>query len=110
MDFTLSKEHLLFRQMVREFVENEVKPIMQEIDEEERFPSEIWAKLGPAGLLGIQYPKKYGGQGGDYLAYIIAIEEISKYCASVTSGIAAHSSLCTWPISTRKSASAFCVE
>ena len=98
MDFTLSKEHLLFRQMVREFVENEVKPIMQEIDEEERFPSEIWAKLGPAGLLGIQYPKKYGGQGGDYLAYIIAIEEISKYCASVTSGIAAHSSLCTWPI------------
>lgn len=57
MDFTLSKEHLLFRQMVREFVENEVKPIMQEIDEEERFPSEIWAKLGPAGLLGIQYPK-----------------------------------------------------
>ena len=70
MDFTLSKEHLLFRQMVREFVENEVKPIMQEIDEEERFPSEIWAKLGPACLLGIQYPKKYGGQGGDYLSLL----------------------------------------
>ena len=66
--------------MVREFVENEVKPIMQEIDEEERFPSEIWAKLGPAGLLGIQYPKKYGGQGGDYLAYIIAIGNLQVLC------------------------------
>ena len=98
MDFTLSKEHLLFRQMVREFVENEIKPIMQDIDEEERFPKEVWEKLGPTGLLGIQYPKKYGGHGGDYLAYVMAIEEISKYCASVTSGIAAHSSLCCWPI------------
>ena len=98
MDFTLSKEHLLFRQMVREFVENEIKPVMQEMDETEEFPREIWEKLGPAGLLGIQYPKKYGGQGGDYLAYVIAIEEISKYCASITSGIAAHSSLATWPI------------
>ena len=75
MDFTLSKEHLLFRQMVREFVENEIKPVMQEMDETEEFPREIWEKLGPAGLLGIQYPKKYGGQGGDYLAYVIAIEE-----------------------------------
>ena len=80
MDFTLSKEHLLFRQMVREFVENEIKQVMQEMDETEEFPREIWEKLGPAGLLGIQYPKKYGGQGGDYLAYVIAIEEISILC------------------------------
>ena len=71
MDFSLSKEHKLLQEMYRKFAENEVKPLAQEIDEEERFPRETVEKLAKYGFLGIPYPKEYEGQGADYLAFQI---------------------------------------
>ena len=98
MDFTLSKEHEMLRKMYREFAENEVKPLATEIDEEERFPSETIPKLAKLGLLGIPFPKKYGGAGGDNLAYAMAVEEIAKTCGTTSVIICAHTSLCCYPI------------
>ena len=98
MDFTLSKEHEMLRKMYREFAQNEVKPLAQEIDEEERFPSETIPKLAKLVLLGIPFPKKYGGAGGDNLAYAMAVEEIAKTCGTTSVIICAHTSLCCYPI------------
>ena len=98
MDFTLSKEHEMLRKMYREFAETEVKPLAQEIDEEERFPKETIPKLARYGFLGIPFPKKYGGQGGDNLAYAMAVEEIAKVCGTTSVIICAHTSLCCYPI------------
>ena len=98
MDFTLSKEHEMLRKMYREFAQNEVKPLAQEIDEEERFPSETIPKLAKLGLLGIPFSKKYGGAGGDNLAYAMAVEEIAKTCGTTSVIICAHTSLCCYPI------------
>ena len=98
MDFTLSKEHEMLRKMYREFAQNEVKPLAQEIDEEERFPSETIPKLAKLGLLGIPFPKKYGGAGGDNLACAMAVEEIAKTCGTTSVIICAHTSLCCYPI------------
>ena len=98
MDFTLSREHEMLRKMYREFAQNEVKPLAQEIDEEERFPSETIPKLAKLGLLGIPFPKKYGGAGGDNLAYAMAVEEIAKTCGTTSVIICAHTSLCCYPI------------
>ena len=82
MDFKLSKEHEMARKMFREFAENELEPLAVEIDEEERFPWESVEKFARYGMMGIPIPKKYGGAGGDNLMYCIAIEEISKKCAT----------------------------
>ena len=98
MDFTLTKELQMLRKMYRDFAENEVKPLAQEIDKEERFPKETIPKLARYGFLGIPFPKKYGGQGGTNLAYAIAVEEISKVCATTSVIICAHTSLCCYPI------------
>ena len=98
MDFTLSKEHEILRKMYREFAQNEVKPLAQEIDEEERLPRETIPKLAKLGLLGIPFPKKYGGAGGDNLAYAMAVEEIAKTCGTTSVIICAHTSLCCYPI------------
>ena len=67
MDFHLTKEQLLVRKMYREFAENEVKPLAAEIDEEERFPMETVEKMAKLGMMGIYFPKEYGGAGGDVL-------------------------------------------
>ena len=88
----------MLRKMYREFAENEVKPLAAELDEEERFPSETIPKLARYGFLGIPFPKKYGGQGGDNLAYAMAIEEVAKVCGTTSVIIAAHTSLCCYPI------------
>ena len=98
MDFTLTKELQMLRKMYRDFAENEIKPLAAEIDEEERFPKESIPKLARYGFLGIPFPKKYGGQGGTNLAYAIAVEEISKVCATTSVIICAHTSLCCYPI------------
>ena len=98
MDFRLSKEHLLLREMYRSFAEDVVKPIASVIDEEERFPEENIPQLAKYGFFGIPFPKEYGGQGADYLAYVMAIEEISKVCATTGDIISAHTSLCAAPI------------
>ena len=98
MDFKLSKEHEMARKMFREFAENELEPLAVEIDEEERFPWESVEKFARYGMMGIPIPKKYGGAGGDNLMYCIAIEEISKKCATSSVIVAAHTSLCMGPI------------
>ena len=76
MDFTLSKEHQMLRTLFRDFAENEVKPLAEELDEEERFPVETVEKMRKYGFLGIPFPKEYGGQGCDTLAYIMCVEEL----------------------------------
>ena len=73
MDFHLSKEHLLVRKMYREFAENEVKPLAEELDEEERFPMETVEKMAKLGMMGIYFPKQYGGAGGDVLSYALCV-------------------------------------
>ena len=94
MNFALTKEQEFVRQMVREFTENEVKPIAAEIDETERFPIENVEKMAKLGMMGIPIPKEYGGAGGDVLSYIIAVEELSKACATTGVILSAHTSLC----------------
>ena len=98
MDFTLSKEHQLFRKMYREFAENEVKPLAEQIDEEERFPMETVEKMGKLGMMGIYFPKQYGGAGADVLAYAMAVEEMAKVCGTTAVILSAHTSLCCAPI------------
>ncbi|EGY77445.1 acyl-CoA dehydrogenase [Peptoniphilus indolicus] len=98
MDFTMDKEHLLLREMYRSFTENEIEPFAQEVDETEEFPKENLKKLARYGFFGIPFPKEYGGQGGDYLAYAMAVEELSKKCATTGVVVSAHTSLCCAPI------------
>ncbi|MBR7181426.1 MAG: acyl-CoA dehydrogenase family protein, partial [Clostridia bacterium] len=88
----------LFEQMIKDFAENEVKPLAQEIDEQERFPAETVAKMAKMGLFGIIVPKEYGGAGGNYRMYISAVEELSKHCATTGVILSAHTSLCAAPI------------
>ena len=96
--FNLSNEHKMLQKMYREFAENEVKPLAAEIDEEERFPTETVEKLGRYGFMGIPFDRKYGGAGGDALAYALAIEELAKYCGTTSVIVIAHTSLCCNPI------------
>ena len=98
MDFRLTKEQLLVRKMVREFAENEVKPLASEIDEEERFPMETVQKMAKLGMMGIYFPKQYGGAGGDVLSYAITVEELAKVCGTTAVIVSAHTSLCCAPI------------
>ena len=94
MNFGLTREQELVRQMVREFAVNEVKPIASEIDETERFPMENVKKMAELGMMGIPFPKELGGSGGDVLSYIIAVEELSKVCGTTGVILSAHTSLC----------------
>lgn len=94
MNFQLTREQELVRQMVREFAVNEVKPIAAEIDETERFPMENVEKMAKVGMLGIPFAKEYGGAGGDTLSYILAVEELSKVCGTTGVILSAHTSLC----------------
>ena len=98
MDFHLSKEHLLVRKMYREFAENEVKPLAEELDEEERFPMETVEKMAKLGMMGIYFPKQYGGAGGDVLSYAMCVEELAKVCGTTAVVVSAHTSLCCAPI------------
>ena len=94
MNFGLTREQELVRQMVREFAVNEVKPIAAEIDETERFPMENVKKMAELGMMGIAFPKELGGAGGDVLSYIITVEELSKVCGTTGVIVSAHTSLC----------------
>ncbi len=89
---------ILFEQMIRDFAENEVKPLAQEVDEQERFPRETAEKMGKLGLFGIIIPTEYGGAGAGYREYIYAVEELSKYCGTTGVILSAHTSLCAAPI------------
>ena len=100
MDFTLSKEHEMARQLFKDFAEKEVKPLAQEVDEDERFPRETVEKMGKYGFMGIPVPKEYGGQGCDTLTYAMCVEELSKVCGTTGVIVSAHTSLCIDPIMT----------
>ena len=100
MDFTLSKKHEMARQLFKDFAENEVKPLAQEVDETESFPRATVEKMAKYGFLGIPVPKEYGGQGCDILTYAMCVEELSKVCGTTGVIVSAHTSLCIDPILT----------
>ncbi len=100
MDFTLAKEHEMARQLFKDFAENEVKPLAQEVDQEHRFPRETVDKMARYGFMGIPVPKEYGGQGCDTLTYAMCVEELSKVCGTTGVIVSAHTSLCIDPILT----------
>ncbi len=93
MDFNLTPEQKLFQKTIREFCEREIKPIADKIDKEEYFPKELYKKMGQMGLMGMTVPQEFGGAGIDRLSYMIAIEEISRYCGSTGITVEAHNSL-----------------
>jgi acyl-coA dehydrogenase, short-chain specific len=98
MDFNLTKQEELFLKMIREFAEKEVEPLAAEIDDRERFPIETVEKMGRIGLMGIPFPTKYGGAGATNQLYSMAVEELSRVCATTGVVVSAHTSLCTAPI------------
>ena len=98
MDLHLSKEHEMLRKMYRDFAENEVKPLAEWVDENEAFPEETVKKMAKLGMMGIYFPKEYGGAGADVLSYVMAVEEMSKVCGTTGVIISAHTSLCAAPI------------
>jgi short/branched chain acyl-CoA dehydrogenase len=98
VNYDLSDEHQLVRQTVREFAEERIAPVAEELDREHRFPYDIVAALAELGLMGIPFPEQYGGGGGDTLSYAIAIEELTRVDSSVAITVAAHTSLGTMPI------------
>ena len=100
MDFTLRKEHEMARQLFKDFAENEVKPLAQEVDETEVFPRGTVEKMAKNGFMGIPVPKEYGGQGCDILTYAMCVEELSKVCGTTGVIVSAHTSLCIDPILT----------
>ena len=100
MDFTLSKEHEMARTLFHDFAEKEVKPLAQEVDETEHFPTETVKKMQKLGFMGIPVPKEYGGQGCDPLCYAMCVEELSKVCGTTGVIVSAHTSLCCDPIQT----------
>ncbi|PCH70851.1 MAG: acyl-CoA dehydrogenase [Bacteroidales bacterium] len=98
MNFSLTKEQMLFQQMIKDFAEREVKPLAAEVDDLERFPIETVEKMARIGIMGIPIPKQYGGAGGTNVMYSMAVEELSAVCATTGVIVSAHTSLCAAPI------------
>ncbi|MDX1631128.1 MAG: acyl-CoA dehydrogenase family protein [Thermoanaerobaculia bacterium] len=95
LDFSLTDEQKVVRDTAREFARREIDPIVEEIDEAQRFPLEVMQKAGELGFLGIIFPEEYGGAGMGYLEYVLVVTELSKIDPSVGISVAAHNSLCT---------------
>jgi short/branched chain acyl-CoA dehydrogenase len=98
MNFDLSEEHELIRRTAREFAEERIAPVAEELDRESRFPYDLVAELGELGFMGLPVPEEWGGAGGDTVSYAIAIEELTRIDSSVAITVAAHTSLGTMPI------------
>ncbi|MHB8918646.1 MAG: acyl-CoA dehydrogenase [Desulfocucumaceae bacterium] len=98
MIFKLTEEQELLKKTVRDFAEEEVAPKAAEMDEKEEYDLTLWSKMAEMGLTGVPYPDDYEGAGMDNLSYAIAVEELSRVCASSGVLISAHTSLCAWPI------------
>jgi butyryl-CoA dehydrogenase len=94
MDFKFPIEQEMFKEMLQDFVENEIRPIAAQIDEDEVFPAETIKMLGKYGVMGIPFSKEFGGAGGNNQMYAMAVEEVSKACASHGIAISVHTSLC----------------
>ena len=93
MDFTFPKEYELFRRMVRDFAENEVRPLAKKVDAEHRVPFETIKKAAKLGLMGVPFPRKYGGSGAGETGYCILMEELGKVCTSTATVIGAHTGI-----------------
>lgn len=98
MDFELNEEQKMFQKAMRDFAENEIRPIAQETDASGQFPWDTIRKMGGMGMLGLPIPEEYGGAGADYLSYAIAVEEVSRVCGSTGITLAAHTSLACMPL------------
>ncbi len=98
MEFSYTKHETLFLEMIRDFTEKEVKPLAAEIDEQERFPIETVEKMAKTGIMGMPFPVKYGGAGANNQLYAMAVEELSRACATTGVVVSAHTSLCCAPI------------
>src|SRR2546421_1627932 len=98
MDFDLADHHRLLQRTVREFAEQEIAPVAEELDRTKSFPYDIVRRLGELDLMGIPFPEEYGGGGGDSVAYAIAVEELARVDSSVAITLCAHTSLGTQPI------------
>ena len=92
------QEHVMIRDMVRDFADAQVMPIARSLDQEERFPTELVKQMGELGLMGIMVPEEYGGSGLDMVSYSTAIIELARADASVAITMAAHNSLGTVPL------------
>jgi butyryl-CoA dehydrogenase len=90
MDFTFPREYQLFRRVVRELCDNEIKPIAKKIDREHGVPAELVRKLASLGLMGVPFPQRYGGMGGGEIGYCILAEELGRVCSSTTTVVGAH--------------------
>ncbi len=95
MDYTFSVEQKMLRTMARDFANAEIRPLAKEIDENETIPNSLISKLAETGLLGIPFPEKYGGGGFGEVGYCLALEEITKACASTAAFVGAHQSIGT---------------
>lgn len=98
MNALLKEKHHQIRAKVRHFAEKFIKPVIDDFDEKEIFPVELVREMGKTGVLGMQVPEEFGGQGADYLSYIIAIEEVARIDSSMAATLAAHNSLGVGPI------------
>ncbi len=98
MEFDLPDEHRMIRDTVREFCDEEIAPIAQEIEDEHRFPEEVFAQLAELDMMGVPITEEYGGLGGDTLMYAIVGEELGRVSGSVALSYVAHTSLATKPI------------
>jgi len=98
MDFKLTEEQQMVKEMCRKFADNELAPKAAEYDKTHAFPWEHVKKLGEMGMMGVVYPEEYNGAGMDYVSYAIAVEELSRGCASTGVIVSAHNSLCLSPI------------
>lgn len=98
MNFELTKEQQMVRDVVREFAENEVKPLAAEIDRDARYPKETVEQMAKYNMLGIMFPKELGGAGADEISYVITIEEIAKKCAATSLIVSGQNSLICWPL------------
>jgi short/branched chain acyl-CoA dehydrogenase len=98
VNLDLTPEHELVRRTVREFAQERVAPVAEELDRESRFPYELVAEMAELGLMGMTIPEEYGGGGTDTLSYAIAVEELTRVDSSVAITVAAHHSLGTLPI------------
>src|ERR1700744_1778719 len=98
MEFDLPDHHRLLQRTVRDFAEQEIAPVAEELDRTHSFPYEIVRRLGELDLMGIPFPEEYGGAGSDSLAYALAVEELARVDSSVAITLCAHTSLGTQPI------------